>query len=63
MTGVQKIEDLHECVSTSNSLWSMNWKKNEAMDVEAAIVLDLIEASDHKMKGCDQVKIKAHSYS
>ena len=50
MEGTCKMEDLHECASTSNIMWSKNWKKNKALVTEAFTVLDLFDSVAKSMK-------------
>ena len=42
ITGVWKIEDTHEFMSISNSIWSRNWRKNTMLAAEVEIVLTLV---------------------
>ena len=60
MTGFQKIEDTHECVSISNSVWSTNGRKNAALSAEVELDLNLVETVVCSMIGYDEGKIKAH---
>ena len=38
MAGVQNIEYIHECASISNSVWSINLRKNAEVDIELNLV-------------------------
>ena len=57
-SGVWKIEDFHECESTSNIMWSRNWRNNTSLASEVEIILDLVEIDVHSMRGNDKDKIK-----
>ena len=61
MTGVRKIEVVHECASTINDACSRNWRKNVALSAEADVVLDLVETVAHNMRGHDEGKTKKHT--
>ena len=61
MAGVWKIQAFYECASNGNSMWSRNWRKNTALAAEAAIVLDLVAAVEHNMRGYDDGKIQIHT--
>ena len=42
MVGFWKIEDMHECVSIIDNVWSRNWRKNTMLAAEVEIVLTLV---------------------
>ena len=60
MTGCWRIEDDYETLTACNFIQSRKWGRNEALAVEALIVLDLVDAVVHYMKSSEEVKIVTH---